>query len=200
VMITPELAAELALLSQAIDLPDADVGNSLTRLAADARTAVDSYLGLSVAITANRSQFDLTMLDETTDPRHIRASLLVPLSGAIAHGRTAPVSIALILYAATAGAYVDLAADLSWITGRDLAEFRLDEHRALPSSHADATPMSDASTINQALGVLIGQGAVPEQAERDLYSRAASAGVAPVHAATLILAGLTPPPPAPTTT
>ncbi|MEO9200024.1 MAG: hypothetical protein ABI206_14845 [Antricoccus sp.] len=53
------------------------------------------------------------------------------------------------------------------------------------------------STINQALGVLIGRGAIPEQAERDLCARAVSAGIEPVGAATLILAGLRPPEPEP---
>lgn len=53
------------------------------------------------------------------------------------------------------------------------------------------------SVINQALGVLIGRGSSPIQAERDLYARAASAGIEPLAAATLILAALRPPEPKP---
>lgn len=49
------------------------------------------------------------------------------------------------------------------------------------------------STINQALGVLIGRGSSPEEAERDLYARAASAGIEALGAATLILGALSPP-------
>ncbi len=72
-MITPGLAAELGLLTQALDLPGTDMAETLRRLAADARTAVASYLGLSVAITAEpspfeESPFDLTVLDEAPDP------------------------------------------------------------------------------------------------------------------------------------
>ena len=190
------LAAELDLLTQALDLPDTDVAETLTRLAADALTAVDSYLGLSVMIIANRSQFDLTVLEEGTKPEHIRTSLLVPLSTAdAAQASSPPTSVALILYAAAPGAFIDLAADLAWITGRPLADFPFDEHRTLPANYTDPTPLAAMSHINQALGVLIGYGSVPEQAERDLYARAAAAGIDVVGAATLILAALKAPEP-----
>ncbi len=69
------LAAELDLLTQALDLPGADVAMTLTRLAADSQTAVDTYLGLSVIIIANRSRFDLTVLNEGTQTDDIRTSL-----------------------------------------------------------------------------------------------------------------------------
>lgn len=196
-MITPGLAAELDLLTQALDLPGTDLAETVMRLAADARTAVASYLGLSVAITANRAQFDLTALDERTGADDIRASVLIPLSTAPGAARTGPASVALILYAATPGAFIDLAADLSWITGRTLTEFSLDAHLTLPSGHTEPTPLADTSAINQALGVLIGRGSVPEQAERDLYARAVSAGIEPLGVATLILAALSPPQPEP---
>jgi hypothetical protein len=196
-MMTPGLAAELDLLTQALDMPGTDVAETVMGLAADARTAVDSYLGLSVAITANRSQFDLTVLDERTGSDDIHTSLLIPLATAAGVGRTGPASVALILYASTPGAFIDLAADLSWITGRTLTEFRLDEHLTHPSDHTDPAPLGTMSAINQALGVLIGRGSSPEQAERDLYARAASAGIEPLGAATLILAALSPPEPEP---
>lgn len=196
-MITPGLAAELDLLTQALDLPGTDVAETVMRLAADARTAVASYLGLSVAITAIQSQFDLTVLDDRAGPDDIHTSLLVPLSTSPGAGRTGLASVALILYAATPGAFIDLAADLSWITGRTLEEFRLDEHRTLPSSHTEPTSLRAMSAINQALGVLIGHGLSPEQAERDLYARAVSAGIEPYGAAMLILAALMPPKPDP---
>jgi hypothetical protein len=190
VILKPGLAAELELLTQALDLPGTDVAETLSLLAADAHTAVDSYRGLSVAITANRSQFDLTVLADGTHPDDILTSILIPLSNAA--GRAFPASVALILYACTPGAFIDLAADLSWITGRALADFRLDEHRTLPSSYMNPGPLRAMSTINQALGVLIGRGSIPEHAERDLYARAASAGIEMLEAATLILASLSP--------
>jgi hypothetical protein len=196
VTIPAGLAAELGLLTQALDLPGTDVAETVTRLAADAQTAVDSYLGLSVMIIANRSQFDLTVLAEGTEPEHIRTSLFVPLTTAdAAEASSPPASVALILYAAAPGAFIDLAADLSWITGRTLADFPSDGHRTLPSNYTDPTPLTAMSHINQALGVLIGYGSIPEQAESDLYARAAAAGIDVVGAATLILAALKSPEP-----
>ena len=191
--ISPGLAAELGLLTQALDLPGIDTAETLTRLAADAQTAVESYLGLSVVITANRAKFDFTVLNAGTRPEHIRTSVLVPLSPGPADGSAAAASVALILYAATPGAFIDLAADLSWITGRALPDFQLDQHRTLPDSATNPSPLAAMSSIDQALGVLIGRGSTPEQAERDLYERAAAAGIELVAAATLVLAALVPP-------
>lgn len=191
--ISAALTAELDQLTQALDLPGTDVAETLTRLAADAQTAVESYLGLSVAITANWSQFEVTILDDVTQPHQIRTSLLVPLSPATIDGSTETGSTALILYAARPGAFVDLAADLAWITGRSLADFRLDEHRILPPGFTNSSRLSAASAVNQALGVLIGRGSTPEQAERDLYARAVAGGTDLLGAATLTLTTLRPP-------
>lgn len=189
--ITPGLAAELHLLSQALDLPGTDLTETLTRLAADSQAAVDSYLGLSVMITSKRSVFDFTVLNEGTQAEHIRTSLLVSLSPAVLGGTSATTAVALILYAAAPGAFIDLAADLSWITGRTIADFHLDEHRTLPPSYIDPTPLAVMSDIDQAIGVLIGRGLTPEAAERDLYARAVTAGIDLLGAASLILASLT---------
>lgn len=187
------LTAELDLLTQALDLPGPDLAETLIRLTADAQTAVDSYLGLSIAINANRTEFDLTILKEGTQPEHVRTSLLVPLSTAAADPSTAPASVAMILYAAAPGAFIDLAADLSWTTGRTLGDFRLDEHHTFPVNATNPTAVGTMSSINQALGVLIGRGSTPEQAERDLHGRAARAGIELLAVATLILAALTSP-------
>jgi len=178
-------------LTQALDLRGTDVAETLTRLAADAQAAVDSYLGLSVAITANRSEFELTILTKGTQAEHIRTSLLVPLSHPAPRcvaASTPPTSVALILYAANPGAFIDLAADLSWITGLPLADLRLDERRTLPENVTNPSVLSVMSSINQAIGVLIGRGSTLEQAERDLQARAAAAGIELSAAANLILA------------
>ncbi|WP_017935330.1 lysylphosphatidylglycerol synthase transmembrane domain-containing protein [Nocardioides sp. Iso805N] len=200
-IISPALSAELALLTQALDLPGVDVAETLTRLAADSRTAAGSYLGLSVAITADRTAFAFTVLDDGVRADHIRSSLLVPLTvapdenGAV-DATTSPASLTLIFYAATPGAFIDLAADLAWLTGLALSDVRLDEHRTLPPSHTPSKHLRAMATINQALGVLIGQGATPDQAERDLAARAAEAGIDLPAVATLVLAALQPTGPA----
>jgi hypothetical protein len=197
VTIPPGLAAELALLTDALDLPDVGVAETLTRLATDARSAVESYLGLSVAIAAHETTFDLIFLNADARPEQITTSLLVPLAGAADGGdprvgkTSVEASIALILYAASPGAFVDLAADLAWITGRPAGDFALDQHRSLPPN--STARFTDLSSINQALGVLIERGSTPEQAERQLAARAATAGIELAAAAVLILAALTPP-------
>ena len=193
VTITPALAAELALLTQALDLSGTDVAETLTRLAARAQAAVDSYLGLSVEITTHLAAFALTLLNEGTQTEHIRTSLLVPLSATPAKetqarvGTMASASMALILYAATPGAFIDLAADLAWLTGRAAVDFRLDENRSLPQNYNNPRPLRAMSIINQALGVLIGRGATLEEAERDLAARADRADIDLPRAATFIL-------------
>jgi hypothetical protein len=84
---------------------------------------------------------------------------------------------ALILYAQRRGAFIDLAADLSWLIGRDPSEFVLDHHFTLPN-HLDAPEgLTVASVINQAIGVLIAHGRTPEQAHRELGARAARGGL-----------------------
>ncbi|MEP6482404.1 MAG: hypothetical protein ABJA94_10405 [Rhodoglobus sp.] len=191
--ITPGLAAELDLLTQALDLPGTDLAENLTRLAAAAQAGVDSYLGLSVEISVDRSQFDLCVLVEGTEQSHIRTSLLVPLSFVATDEYSPAAFVAVILYAAIPGAFTDLAADLAWSTGRPPADFRVNEHQTLPSSYIDSAPLAAISSINQALGVLIGHGVLPEQAERDLHARAVIAGTDLLSAATAILATLTPP-------
>ncbi len=192
--ITPGLAAELAFLTQTLDLPGTDIADTLTRLVADVQTAVDSYLGLSIAITTSGPPFDVTVLDENTRPEDIKTSLLIPLSSAAAGGEASaspPSSIALILFAGVPGAFIDLAADLSWLTGRPLG-FRVDEHCDLPVSDPCRAPLSTRWTVDQALGVLIGRGSTFEHAERELHERAAKGSVELREAAALVLADLTP--------
>ncbi len=133
-LIPPDLAAELALLTKAIDLRDADVAETLTRLVATTQNAVESYLGLSVAITIDQTTHGFTVLNDGVQPEQIRSSLLVPLPAK-------PASVALILYAATPGAFIDLAADLACITGRELDELRLDEHRTFSAGGAAPTQL-----------------------------------------------------------
>ena len=65
---TPGFAAELALLTQTLDLPETDIADTLTTLVADVQTAVDSYLGLSIAITVSGSPVTLTTLADDRRP------------------------------------------------------------------------------------------------------------------------------------
>jgi hypothetical protein len=197
VQISAALAADLDLLTQALDTAATDTADTITKMTASARSAVESYLGLSVAVNADGTQVHLAVLEDGTEADDIHTSLLIPLSPAIVAATAAVAAVSLILYAGTPGAFIDLAADLAWLTGRDPSEYRLDEHHTLPHDATATTPLRGQSTINQALGVLIGRGFKPADAERELYAQAATTGVDPEMAAAHILANLKPPEPEP---
>ena len=68
-------------------------------------------------------------------------------------------------YASAPGTFVDLAADLAFALGSD--SLRLDED--IPSALvSDLTGVGRLSTINEAVGVLIGHGHTPDSAQREL--------------------------------
>ena len=100
----------------------------------------------------------------------------------------APPAVALILYAKSPGAFVDLAADLAWLTARPLGDFVLDQDLTIPAGSDSGAQLSAASVINQAIGVLIGLGYTTQQADWRLDTQAAHAGTDRYAAAELILA------------
>ncbi len=182
------LAADLRLLTAALDEPGADVLHSVHQLGADAQAAVPSYLGMSVIVDGSDSPFTFTTLDDgTADDIHASLRLTLPVVG---DGRAAS-SVALILYAGTPGTFVDLSADLAWLTGRPPTDFALDQHLSVPTGSNTGTYLRTASVVNQALGVLIGRGYTPGQARRELATRADGAGTDRHATAQLILDTLT---------
>jgi len=182
------LAADLGILTAALDEPGADVLHSLQQLGVDAQAAVPSYLGLSVTVDGSIPPFTFTTLEDGA-AKNIRTSLRLTLPG-IGDGRAAPL-VALILYAGTPGTFVDLAADLAWLTGRPPSDFALDQHLSLPAGSGTGTYLRTASVIDQAIGVLIGRGYTPEQAHRELDTQADDAGIDRHTAAQFILDTLT---------
>jgi hypothetical protein len=178
------LAADLSILTAALDEPDADLLRSLHQLGVDAQAAVPSYLGLSVTVEGSDPPFTFTTLEHGTDDE-VRTSLRLTLPG-VGAGRALPV-IALILYAGTPGTLVDLSADLAWQTGRPQSDFELDQHLSVPGGVGPGTHLRTASVINQAIGVLIGCGYTPGRAHRELDARADVAGTDRHGAARFIL-------------
>jgi hypothetical protein len=188
VEITAALAADLAALAQALDAPGADIAATLRQLGADVKAAVTSYLGLTVSAGDADSALSFTTLADLAAPLEVRASMVMP-SSALVPAATGP-DVNVILYAATPGAFVDLAADLSWLTGLELDEFALDQHLNR-AAHAEPGAIGNtASLIDQALGVLIGRGRTPEQARDELDARADEAGVTRSDAARSVLRGV----------
>ena len=189
---TPALAATLALLTVALDDPGADVAASMAAFAAEAHAAIGSYLGLTVSISAGAgAAVTFTMLADSEQTPAICASLRMLLPDVASTGADG-VGAALILYAGRSGAFVDLAADLAWLTGRELTDFVLDQQLQLPAQPDGTLALLTASLIDQAIGVLMGRGYTPDQARRELDADAARANTDRAGAAARILAALTP--------
>jgi hypothetical protein len=149
------LAADLSILTAARDEPGADVLHTLHRFGVDAQAAVPTYLGLTVTVDDSDPPFLFTTVEDGAAD-DVRSSLRLTLPG-VGDGWALP-SVALILYARTPGTFVDLAADLAWLTGRPPSDFALDQHLSVPAGSAAGTHLRTASVINQAIGVLIGHG------------------------------------------
>lgn len=178
------LARDLALLSDAIDETTADgvrvdLVDCLARTVRAARAAVQSYIGLTVTTGPAETDVSFTVLADGATRADVRTSLCVPFRPA-SNGGPAP---AVIFFASTPGAFVDLAADIAWLTGRAPAELALDEHVQLPDGLDGAGTVAARSAVDQAVGVLLAQGLTPEQARADIARRAAADGGDLVRAA-----------------
>jgi hypothetical protein len=192
VTISAALAADLRILTAALDEPGADIAQSLQQLAADTIAGVPSYLGLSLIVSRSDPLLTSTYLVDGAVAGDVRTSVRLTLPGVgigIGIGRTLP-AVTIILYAASPGAFVDLAADLAWLTARRLSDFALDQHLTIPAGSVTGGQLHVASAINQAIGVLIGRGYTPQQAHRELDTEAATAGTNRHSAALLILVTL----------
>jgi hypothetical protein len=185
VEITAALAADLALLSECLDETDADIAETLRALVADVQVAVPAYLGLTIIARNPPLPLAFTVIENHVHQTEVASSLLIPLTDG--HGDDASSPLVLILYAGAPGAFVDLAADLAWLTGRHLTEFALDQHLTLPADRATVGGVRAASAVNQAVGVLLGQGYTPEQAALEIDARAAAEGHSRSDAADVIL-------------
>ena len=186
--ISAALAADLGILTAALDEPAADALHSLHRLGVDAQAAVPTFLGLSVIAAGSDPPFTFTIFEEDVADG-VGASLSLTLPG-VGEAWASP-SVALILYARTPGTFVDLAADLAWLTGRPPSDFALDQHLRAPAGSDAETSLRAASVINQAIGVLIGRGYTPRQAHSKLDTQADGAGTDRYATAQFILDTLT---------
>jgi hypothetical protein len=183
------MAAALAVLTEALDEHRTDIEHSLQRLTLATSAAVPSYLGLSVIVSHSNPPFTFTTPVDRAVAGDIRTSLHMLLPG-VGDGRDQPL-VALILYAGTPGAFVDLAADLAWLTGRPLTDVTLDQHLTVPAGPSTAAQLHAASDIDQAIGVLIGRGCAPREARRQLDVEAANHRTDRYSAARLILDKIT---------
>jgi hypothetical protein len=135
--------------------------------------AVNSYIGVMISFPSPTGLVSLTSWCNLAADTEAHSSLLVPLQLICA---TEP-GTTLILYAGTAGAFIDLAADLSWTFGVPPSSFALDEQLsprlATDGDESVISGLAGFSLINQAIGVLIADGYPREDAHSELRRRAA---------------------------
>jgi len=188
VEISAELAADLALLTDALDTPGADISEAVRRFAIDAGQAVQSYVGLTVFTTGIEPQFTFSLMADGARHHDVRASLTMPLN----QMRRADVGtdVTVVLFATKEGAFVDLAADLAWILGSKLSDIAVDEH-LVADGRGTVESVTAQSVINQTLCVLLGRGMTPERAYAELDVQAAAAGTDRHAVAARILIDLT---------
>ena len=183
VELSAALVARLADLTAAMDDQGVDIAESLQRLGAAVKGAVPSYLGFELIVEAHGRKIIIAAMDDSAGAGDISTSLSMPLD------RTPPAAdITLILYGATRGAFVDLAADMGWIIGTPDPGFVFDAHLSVPVESISG--LADLSIVNQAIGVLVAGGYTVKQALAVLDAMAAEGGCERHAAAAGLLADL----------
>ena len=118
--------------------------------------AVPSGLGLSITIRVGLPAVTVTTLEGTAT---VESSLWVPLPSLLAESGSA-----VVFYAGTPGALVDLAADLQWALHLPAEAMLLDRHLTPPSGADPIAGLPEMSVIHRALGALLAQGRTPDAA------------------------------------
>ena len=168
------LAADLARLTDALDDSATDLADLVGSVHDAFVVAVPSALGVAFTIRASPAEVTVSTLDGAA--MAVATSLQVPLGS----WTDLEPGSAVIFYAATTGALVDLAADLGWLLNLRAAVV-LDGH--LPARHQGATSgLAELSVIQQALGVLIDRGRTPQAGVYELEHLARESDTT-VHAA-----------------
>jgi len=177
--------AALDLLSVAPVPPEAGLSFHFDLLSDALVAAVPSFLGF----TAQAEQFSLSWgPGMPTQPGGV-----LPAASTLRWQLTSdlPVPLTLVMYAAIAGAWVDLSADLAWLTCGPPQSFIID--RDLPAvMSADFTALTDASIVNQATGALIERGLPPDEATAYLIDTARNEDTDLTTAAATFLATFSP--------
>lgn len=199
--ITASLAADLALLTAAQYDPAAasstDVAQTIVVFATDVRLAVPSFIGLTITVAErgehgehapDRLVLRVRLLDEHMDADDIGTTLRLSVPTVSQQADRA--SIQIILYATRPGAFVDMAADVSFLTGSAFDSADLDQHRGMAYERDIMGVIQAESVVGEATGVLIARGHTREQAHAELDVMAELANTDRVTEATALLATL----------
>jgi len=175
------LLSALHRLSASIDQEPVFLTLPLAALGRELEAAVSSYLGVQLTVfTELGLPITLTHVDADTNLSTITTSLRVSLA-ALTSGEA---SGHITFYGGRRGSLVDLAADLSFVLGSagpdgvsSPAPISLDEHLHPSSMQASLVGAEEVSVVNRAIGVLIGWGRTPAEAEAELVLGAQEAAV-----------------------
>ena len=196
------LLAHLQDLTASIGQDDQDLDGTLAVLTAALRSTATTYCGLQLTLIENQWPVTLTAFTCGHDVP-VGTSLRLPL--ALVSPVVDPAS-RVIFFAIIAGAFTDLAADLSYTLGGipvdqasraadgvNQRRMRGNDQRRAIELDADLPPLARVSeltglaeltVLNRAIGMLVDQGHDIEQARQLLRRDAAAAGVEPhVYAA-----------------
>jgi len=192
--ISAALTADIADLCRYIGLEPGAFAQPLHALSRDLTLALGSYVGLQVSLLDDGHPIVLTNFRSGTTQEDIATSLRLPLTALQLDDVAADAGSTIVLYASTSGAFVDLAADLSYalylphpwtpadadgdgqVDGQ-MARIRLDTDLTPSSFESRLTGVGAASTVNRAIGFLMAEGFHPDDAHRELARRAATTGI-----------------------
>ncbi len=165
------LSEQLESLTKALADPGTDLQDITAALAAEVTAAVPSFLGLTMTLLHDGRPVTVTAIDADLAAA-AGASLLLPLDPL---ADAAPGS-SVVFYAGRPGAFVDLAADTRYAYSLD-GDVVLDPHLTTQQGarpvHPGVNGTDTMTLINQAIGVLIARGHLPEEAHDELLARAA---------------------------
>jgi hypothetical protein len=187
--ITAATVVALTALTEALDDPDADIEHSLQLMALSAAAAVPSYRGLSIEVAQSNPPLHILAMADRIVTGDARTSLQFTMPGPREPSSWPTVSI--ILFADSPGAFVDLAADLAWLTTRPPTDFVLDQHLTAAAQPTSERQLREATAINQAIGALINRGYTPQQANTELSTQATNSSTDRHTVARRILAKIT---------
>jgi hypothetical protein len=168
-----DLAVPDAVSGEPVELED-----SLTALTASLKHAVPSYRGLALTLVIDEQPVSVTSA-ERGDTSDIATSLRFSLAWVPLLGRDSQITF----YASVPGSFVDLAADFAVALGSK--GLRLDEDIPL-ALVSDLTGVVRLSTVNEAVGVLIGHGHTPDGAQRELRNIADTTRISLQRAAEVV--------------
>jgi hypothetical protein len=184
-------------LTVSIGEDDQDLDDTLAALTAALLATAATYCGLRLTIVETQWPVTLTAFTDGHDAP-VGTSLRLPLALV---SPTADKESRVVFFAITAGAFTDLAADLSYalggipvdqaspaVDGVDQSGIHVDGRRRaieldidlpLLSRVSGLTGLAELTVLNRAIGMLIAQGHNIEQAHQLLRRDAAAAGVEP---------------------